>query len=285
MHYIALQSLGDNLISLSLLKSLDKGKEINILGTKHTKDIAKLIGVDSRFNIKAIFDDVPAFYDIKKQGILKAIKDFYMFLKYVNSNAVDEMVFEKRDFRSELVKFLTKSKVYCPDNSISNAYKKRRNLIAKVYKQNVTLNLYPLTIAERKQKTIIINPLTKVNLRNIKYNHLKHIINELDRKGHIIYLIDLEKKYQLFKNKVRYYLSSTSLEEVKRLMKNCDLYIGGDSFLVHLAYYLKSNYFVVFYNDNYDFLPPNATEDFYIKAHRSINFNKEISEKFTKIGV
>ena len=281
MYYLSFLALGDNLISLSMLEQLDD--KVKILGTKHTQNVAKLMGIENKFDIKIVFDDIPAFYDIKKQGILKAIKDFFNFIKYIRSNNITGIVFEKKDFRSSLISLLTKANIYYPNNLNLNVYENRKELISTVYKQSINMNSYALKI--ENPKMILINPVTRAEVRNIKCNHLKYIIDILKKNGYEIYLIDIEKKYIEFERVVDKYLTNTSLDDVKQLIKKCDLYIGGDSFLIHLAYYLKRNYFMILYRNNDDFLPPNIESNFYIKAHESDDFQVNIKEKFINIGL
>jgi ADP-heptose:LPS heptosyltransferase len=280
-HFILFQALGDNLISISLLEQLDE--KINILGTKHTKNIVKLMNLEDKFNIKVIFNDIPAFYDIRKQGVFKALKDFSKFVKYIRNNDISEIAFEKKDFRSIMVSFLTNVKVHPTDNTNPKVYENRKENIEKVYKKKIVLNKYLLKIYT--SKVIVINPLTRVEFRNIKHNHLKYIIDELNKNDYEVYLIDIEKKYQEFESEVQYYLTNTTLNDVKKLILKSDLYIGADSFLIHLAYYLKRNYFMIFYRDNDDFLPSNISNDFYLKANECSNFNEELKRKFKNIGL
>jgi len=279
--YITLQALGDNLISLSLLEQLNI--KVNILGTKHTKNIVKLIELESKFDIQVVFNDIPAFYDIKKHGILKATVDFIKFIQYLKINNIEEIIFEKKDFRSFLVSLVTNTKIYYPNNLIPKVYENRKELIENIYRQPINLNRYILKIENYKK--ILINPLTRVDVKNIKNSHLNFIINEFSKYDYEIYLIDIEKRYQEFENKVQHYLTNTTLDDVKQLIKGCDLYIGGDSFLIHLAYYFRKNYFMIFYRDNDNFLPPNITQDFYIKAHQSNDFDNELKQKFKNIGL
>jgi len=281
IYYVSLQALGDNLISLSFLEQLD-GK-VNILGTNHTKNISTLMNSQDKFNIEIIFDDIPAFYDIRKKGILEALKDFVVFIKYIKHHNIKELVFEKNDIRSRLTSLLTNTKIHSIKNASNLVYENRRQLIEKVYSQKISSNSYKLKV--KNPKIIVINPLTRVEVRNIKHSHLKYIISELNSNNYEIYLIDIEKKYQIFENEVQHYLTNTTLEDVKQLIIQSDLYIGGDSFLIHLAYYLKKNYFMVLYRDNDDFFPPNIENDFYIKAHQSADFEEELRRKFKNIGL
>jgi ADP-heptose:LPS heptosyltransferase len=280
-YYVSLLALGDNLISLSLLEQLDY--KVNILGTRHTLNIAKLMNIENKLNIEIIFEDIPAFYDIKKRGIVKSVIDFYKFIIFIKRKNINELVFEKKDFRTILVAFFTHVKIYYPDIQISKVYNNRKKFIENVYNKNIHLNKYNLQL--KSPKIIVINPLTRVELKNIKHSHLRYIIEELNQNGYEIYLVDIEKKYKEFEHKVRVYLTNTTLEDIKQLIKRCDLYIGGDSFLIHLSYYLQKNYFIIFYRDNDDFLPPNATDEFYIKAHVCNNFETEIIKKFKDIKI
>ncbi len=280
-HFVLLQALGDNLVTLSLLEQLNE--KIQIIGTNNTKVIIKLMGIEDKFNIKVVFKDIPAFYDIKKQGVIKAIKDLYRFIIYINKNNIKTLVLEKKDLRSSLISFLTKSTIYYPNNLNSKVYKNRQSMIEKIYNQKITLITYSLSI--NNPKRIVINPLTRVELKNITKHHLAYIIKLLNSNGYKIYLIDIEKKYQELSNNVYKYLTNTTLEDVKQLIIKCDLYIGADSFLIHLAYYLKRNYFIIFYRDNDNFMPQNITNNFYIKANKIDNFNGEINKKFYNIGL
>lgn len=280
-YYLSLQALGDNLISLSLLAQLNI--RVNILGTKHTKNIVKLIGLEDKFAIQVVFDDIPAFYDIRKKGLVKAIKDLYRFIRYIQKHQILEIIFEKKDFRSTLILFFTHARGYFPSQFNPKVYENRNELIENIYQQPINFNSYILKIENPKR--IVINPLTRVEVKNIDHRHLNFIINELSKYDCEIYLIDIEKRYEEFENKVQYYRTNTTLEDVKQLINECDLYIGGDSFLIHLAYYLQRNYFMIFYRDNDCFLPPNITQEFYIKAHESVDFDNELKQKFKSIGL
>lgn len=281
MYFVNFLALGDNLISLSLLSRLDA--KVNLLGTKHTHNIAKLMNLEDKFNIKIVFDDIPAFYDIRQKGVLNALKDFIIFIKFLKSHNIKEIIVEKKDFRSRLLSFLIDIQIHEPAQSNLKVYEHRKNLIEDKYSTKLSLNSYPLILSSPKK--IVINPLTRVKLRNIKKEHLHYILDILNKNSYEIVLIDFEKKYIEFKNDVKDYLTDTTLEDLKILINDCDLYIGGDSFLIHLAYCLQKNYFMVFYRDNDDFMPPNITQDFYIKAHKCDDFNINLNQKFKNVGL
>ncbi len=83
MHVACLLALGDNLITLSLLKEIafKQQQPLKILGTHLTLQIAKLLECEKHFEIIPVFENIPAFYDLKKQGVFGAMKDFFAFIK------------------------------------------------------------------------------------------------------------------------------------------------------------------------------------------------------------
>ncbi len=83
MHVACLLALGDNLITLSLLKEIafKQQQPIKILGTRLTLKIARLLECEKHFEIIPLFENVPAFYDLKKQGVFFGDEGFFMVVK------------------------------------------------------------------------------------------------------------------------------------------------------------------------------------------------------------
>ncbi|WP_104747933.1 glycosyltransferase family 9 protein [Helicobacter cetorum] len=281
MHFACLLALGDNLITLSLLREIasKQQKPLKILGTHLTLKIAKLLECEKHFEIIPIFENVPAFYEIKKQGVFLAIRDFYSLLKTIKKYHIKHLVLEKQDFRSSLLsKFI---QVSTPSKEIKNVYQNRQELFSQIYGHVFDSTQY--FINSKNPKKILINPFTRENYRNISLEHLQIILKLL--KPFSITLLDFEERYLFLKDEVTHYYTKTSLEEVKNLILESDLYMGGDSFLIHLAYYLKKNYFIFFYRDNDDFMPPNCKNEWFLKAHRSHFIEKDLREKFKNLGL
>lgn len=101
-------------------------------------------------------------------------------------------------------------------------------------------------------KKILINFFIRENYRNIFLEYLKIVLKFL--KFFCVMFLDFEEWYVFLKDEVVYYCVKISLKEVKNLILESDLYIGGDLFLIYLVYYLKKNYFIFFYRDNDDFM-------------------------------
>ncbi|KAF0999757.1 putative non-functional type II restriction endonuclease, partial [Helicobacter pylori 10700] len=105
MHVACLLALGDNLITLSLLKEIafKQQQPLKILGTRLTLKIARLLECEKHFEIIPLFENVPAFYDLKKQGVFWAMKDFLWLLKAIKKHKIKHLILEKQDFRSALL--------------------------------------------------------------------------------------------------------------------------------------------------------------------------------------
>ncbi|MCQ2929479.1 lipopolysaccharide heptosyltransferase family protein [Helicobacter pylori] len=279
MHIACLLALGDNLITLSLLKeiALKQQQPLKILGTRLTLKIAKLLECEKHFEIIPVFENIPAFYDLKKQGVFWAMKDFLWLLKTLKKRKIKRLILEKQDFRSALLsKFIP---ITTPNKEIKNVYQNRQELFSQIYGHVFDNSQYSMSL--KNPKKILINPFTRSIERSISLEHLKIILKLL--KPFCVTLLDFEERYAFLKDEVAHYRAKTSLEEVKNLILESDLYIGGDSFLIHLAYYLKKNYFIFFYRDNDDFMPPK-NENF-LKAHKSHFIEQDLAKKFRHLGL
>ncbi|MCH4599224.1 glycosyltransferase family 9 protein [Helicobacter pylori] len=281
MHTACLLALGDNLITISLLKEIafKHQQPLKILGTHLTLKIARLLECEKHFEIIPLFENVPAFYDFKKQGVFLAMKDFLWLLKAIKKHQIKHLILEKQDFRSALLaKFIP---ITTPNKEIKNVYQNRQELFSQIYGHVFDRSSYPMNL--KNPKKILINPFTRSIERSIPLEHLKIVLKLL--KPFCVTLLDFEERYAFLQNEAAHYRAKTSLEEVKNLILESDLYIGGDSFLIHLAYYLKKNYFIFFYRDNDDFMPPNGKKENFLKAYKSHSIEQDLAKKFRHLGL
>lgn len=282
-YFLSLQSFGDNLISLYLLSQID-GK-IKILGTKHTQNIARLMEVEDKVNIDVIFDDIPAFYDVKKRGMVKAFKDMFKFRQYIKEHNIKELFFEKQDIRTQMLTFGL-SKYIATKNLTKQVYINRKNLIEKYYTSTIKLKSSIKPSKGKETNRILISPSSRIQDKNIRKNDCDIIIAILKEFNFTIQLVDYTGDYIEYKDKVNEYYHNTTLSDVKELIVKSDFFIGADSFLVHLAYFFEKAFFIVFNFESFEFLPPNADViENYILTNRQINIETEFRNKFIKLGI
>ena len=245
-----MQALGDNLITLSMLSQ--SRKKIDVIGTRLTLDVAKLLGVEEQFNIRPLYEQIPAFYDMRKEGIRKALRDAMIFRCYIKRQALRELVFEKEDIRPRLLTFgLARYHAVKTEQGI---YYDRQRLIEKTVESAVTLK--PALKPATPVKTVVIAPHSRLREKDIAVNDLSSIINVLKAAGLHLRLVDYRGELERFREIVDDYVSGTTLEAVKDLIVESDFLIGCDSFLIHLAYHFDKAFFIVFKTAPSDFLPP-----------------------------
>ena len=277
-HYICLQSMGDNLISLYLLKNLEQ--EIIILGTRQTEKIAKLIGVSNNITIEVVFENIPAFYDIRRQGIFKGIRDLLIFRKFLKNKTISKLIFEKKDLRTLLIAFNRAS--YEASSVEENAYVNRKKLLEKCFSKSIILQQ---SVAPVNIQTVLIAPSSALRKRNIKVSHLDTMIQLLSTQ-YEVKLIDYQSQYRQYMHKVDAYYDNISLEKVKQLIIDSDLFIGTDSFLIHLAYYYQKAFFIIFNFEYYKFLPPYCeVMRNYIITNQQPNLKINLQNKFKELNI
>jgi ADP-heptose:LPS heptosyltransferase len=279
-NFICLQSMGDNLISLYLLSQINH--EVTILGTQQTKKISQLINTNSKLNVVVVFEKIPAFYDIRKQGIISALKDILKFRSYLKKHNIKHLVFEKKDIRTTLLTFGIAR--YDASDITKQVYINRKNLIEKCL--CTTLNLKEtLSPKPNTLKTVLIAPSSQAKNRNIQKIHLDIILKLLQHK-YKIYLLDYDKSYKSYLPKVDKYYTNLKLDEVKALIINCDLLIGTDSFLVHLSYFYEKPFFTVFNYEYFDFLPPKSEIiNNYIITNCDVDMTTKFLDRFQALKI
>jgi ADP-heptose:LPS heptosyltransferase len=282
MKYFCLfQSYGDNLISLCLLNQI-KNEKINILGTKLTLDVAKLMGFENRFNIIVIYDKIPSFYNLRKDGVIRATKDFFNLIKFLLSNNIEMLFLDKKDFRSFMISLFVKIKVPIIHNE--NTYFNRSYFFESIFNKKIVLKS---SLNFNGNKKILISGLTSRTSNNIRIDDFAYIIEILKSNKYIsITLIDLDKSYSSFSNLVDCYHTNTSLDDVKSLILEHDFYIGPDSFLIHLAYFLETPFCLVLNHLKFSFLPPSTeSNQNYIFLSNNSDNNNNIKNKLSSLNV
>lgn len=280
MHFVLMQALGDNLISLSLLQQAE-GK-IDIIGTRLTLEVAKLLGLEEKFNIHVLFDDVAAFYNVKTAGISQALQELRVFREYVKRHNLAELVFEKEDVRAKVLTFYLAE--YHAGRANCQVYLNRKSLFEKT--TGFPMMLKPALRPTAPVRTVLINPLARVRERDIGDADLEAILHVLKRHEVIIQLVDHTGRFERYRDRVDTYFAHTTLSDAKELISGCDFFIGTDSFLIHLAYYCEKAFFIVFNYEYFDFLPPGCEcIDNYVITDRVRDKEDAYYRKFRALGV
>ena len=272
-HIFLLQAYGDNAISLYILKQFCFKNDYKVHGTNLTKEIIDIVGFEANF-IK-IFEKIPAFYNMRKDGVFYAIRDFFVLYRYIKLNIPinEELYFEKKDFRFKILSFLlTDYKLNSPEYNI-NVYEDRAISFCKKFDKNVIVYNNKKV---NKKKSILINPTGRSETRHLNKSVLEELLFILKQHEISIYFVDYLGIYETFRDKVDFYYKNTSLKEAADILRNVDLYCGPDSLFLHLAFVLNKRFFCIMNYDSSYFLPLTI-KDNYIILDTALEINKQIS--------
>jgi len=278
--FVLLQAMGDNLITLSMLAQAEE--KIEILGTRLTYEVAKLLDIETKFNIRVLFGEVPAFYDVRKAGVWKAVKEIGTFRRYIRREALTDLVFEKGDVRAGILTYGIAR--YRASETSEGVYLDRKSLIELA--AGVPVTLKPAARPVAPVRTVVIAPHSRVREKDIRDTDLTALINVLKKEGLHLRLVDHTGTLDRYRNRVDEYYTHTTLAEVRDLIVDSDFMIGCDSFLIHLAYYFDKAFFVVFNAGPSDFLPPGCeTIGNFIVADHAEDKEDAYRRKFSALGV
>lgn len=269
MKYLFLmQAFGDNVVSLSNVMRLNNSESIRIFGTGLTNDIVRNLSYDIKIN--KVFDDIPSFYNIRRDGILKSVKDFLFLIKYIKENIPiqSDILLEKKDFRFKILKALLRDyKLFAVDKEL-NIYIDRARFLginSKIFQRK--------KIMDQNIDSILINPTGRSDTRHLSPKVMNAIIQNFKEYDLKIYLIDYLGFYKDFEKEVDFYYSKIKLNKAVDILKKVDLYCGPDSLFIHLAYVLDKNYFCIMNYDSSYFMPPAAIDNSHILVNKS-NLNE-----------
>jgi ADP-heptose:LPS heptosyltransferase len=258
IYHLNLLSLGDNLISLSLLAKLRTKSGVTIVGTSLTERVAALVP-HLDIPIIVVSDHVPSFYDLRKRGPRAAVMEMLKLRRTIIrlSGADDGFVFEKGGWRRQLLVGATGRRSWSPVRS-RNVYEDRRDVLNAVFGEAIALeNAQRLGQAPR---TVTINPASRVKSKALSPRTLSTIVTYLQRRSIDVCLLDPERRHGVLRHAVSDYQTGTTLEEAVALVESCDLYIGADSLFVHVAYQRRTPVLVLYNDTNLYFAPPGVAE-------------------------
>ena len=258
IYHLNLLSFGDNLISLSLLAKLRKKGGVTIVGTALTERIAALVP-HLDIPIIVVSDHVPSFYDLRKRGPRAAVLEMASLRQAITrlSGANDGFVFEKGGWRRHLLVGATGRRSWSPVRT-RNVYEDRRDLLNAVFDEAIVLES-----AQRlghAPRTVTINPASRVDAKAISRRTLTSLVTYLQRRSIDVHLLDPERQHGDLQHAVSDYQTGTTLEQAVALVENCDLYIGADSLLVHVAYQRRTPVLVLYNEANLYFAPPGVAD-------------------------
>lgn len=265
--YVSILGYGDALISLQLLqKTSPFPAPLQIAGTHITQEVQSTI-VGSTYPLVEVLPDHAAFFRARKARLHQSIRELLAVRKWAESTlGPDDMVlFEKPDPRNSLMLGRCKAHMVAPKRSTS-IYIDRQRMLQELTGCNFALPdcMQPLAAPS----SVLINPSSRVFEKEFSSTVLRNLLNIFRRRGMSISITDPDSKFVDIEDQFDQYYGRLKLPEAIRVMREHDLYIGPDSFFIHLAYYLRVPFIA---------LVPNANFNFYFAPPGSIRLRNFIS--------
>lgn len=258
LNVVCLMAYGDALITLSLIEDLPRDPDRwRVIGTGVTAKVSALLR--RPIPVTEILPDKAAFNTIKERGLHAAVHDFRIARRELRLCTApgDVLAFERSDWRNRALLSPGRRGDYAP--RLRGAYADRLIQAERLFG---TMRPWPPgTAPQRAIRTVMINPCARYRNRWLSARLMDNVLRLCTERGWKLTLVDPCAQYVHHAEHAERYLRRPSLEQAADALRGVDLYIGPDSFFVHLAYYYAIPHFAFFHPDNLYFQTPGMREN------------------------
>ena len=281
MNYlVTIQGHGDALISYMIAKNIKNDKLVIIC---NNQSVSLLKNYISDENI--ISDEFSSLYNIRKDGILKAIKSWFILINYLQKvNKNDKIYFEKNDFRFKITKLFVRSSMFAPENSHNCIYKKRQLLFDTELPFTYLINPDQLKLINKK---IIIFPGSRIKAKEISPNDIQQLFDFFNLYTHNVKLYYFVNDNIPSLNNIKSNINTfDSIKTMINAIESADIIISADSLPLHVTYFLNK-LVIPFYNNkiNIDWLPIGVGEFVILNQNNKIIFSNKLLDIWKKINI
>jgi ADP-heptose:LPS heptosyltransferase len=276
-YLVTIQGHGDALISYMIAKNI-KNEELVIICNNQSLSLLKYYISGE----KIISDEFSSLYNIRKDGILKAIKSWIILVKYLRKiSKKDKIYFEKNDFRFIITKYFVHYNSFAPDDQSFCIYKKRQMLFGTDFPFTYLINAEQLRLDNKK---VIIFPGSRIKAKEISTNSIQQLFNVLK-----MYKTNIELHYFIHDDIPSIYLKQTytkkfdTIENMIKAIESADIIISADSLPLHVTYFLNKPV-IPFYNIkvNSDWLPIGVSDFLILNNNNKNIFSENLSRIWSK---
>lgn len=236
--YLAVQSWGDNVVSLRLLEELRGTAPVRVLGTRLTREIADVTGFDA-FPVTVLPTDVLALYDVRVAGIQNAVRDFLRLRRAIAAlaGAGTTVLFENHRRRGthRLLQLASGGFRFAQPPAGVSAYEDRQTMLEQVLGRQIAL---PATRPPRASRRVVIAPGARMPFRAFPAVVMDNLLEYFTRRGSEICLVDATGDYERYRSRAQRYLARAPLAASVAEVRRADLAVVPDSLFLHLAYAL-----------------------------------------------
>lgn len=257
LHFVCAMAYGDCLITLSQLEQATASEDRwQLIGTGVTRRVSQLLR--RPLPVAELLADKAAFYTIKERGPAAAVSDFLRVRAELKKRCApgDRLAFERRDLRNSALIPPGCSGVFAPRSQ--SAYDDRRALVQALL--GTTTDWAPVGAPALPVRRVTINPCARYRRRWLSRELIDNVVRLTQERGWQLTLIDPCGQYAAWASQVQTYLPRPDLTVAAQALRDSDLYLGPDSFFIHLAHYYRVPHFGFYYPDHQYFLTPGMRE-------------------------
>jgi hypothetical protein len=242
---LTFKAFGDFLIAVNVprfLKTSDSIEPISLIAAHHVRQLAGALEI-SESRVEYISDsvssDVPVIYDVKKRGVIAALKSLQNIRRLVDRIPHDaEFIFDNYGWRERII--ASGRRVYqlpTPANNIYLAYDNLFKNMGYIF----DLQYSPSLVNIRRA---LIVPRARMNFRVISSLIISNIYNELAARGIEVEVVLLEHEEIEVPRNLRVRVIPRSFIALVDSIRSSDLVVSADSLPSHLSAYLDVPIFV-----------------------------------------
>lgn len=257
LHYVCLMAYGDALVTLSVLEDLppEPGRW-RVIGTRVTAQVSELLR--QPIPVVEILPDKAAFNTIKERGVRAALADFGVArraLRHLTAPG-DVLAFERSDLRNRGLLSRGRKGDYAARQD--SAYSDRQDQASRLFgPRPAWQSVLP---PARTVREVAVNPCARYRNRALSSTLIGNVLRLGGEQGWKLTLIDPCGEYGHLASSVSRYLPRPTLLDAAAALRRADLYVGPDSFFIHLAYYYRIPHFGFYHPANLYFLTPGMRE-------------------------
>jgi ADP-heptose:LPS heptosyltransferase len=256
---LSLLGYGDALITAALLERAGSSVEhVRTVGTSITAKVGELLE-QPRAPDQVLFDEVPAFYALKKHGPVQALKDALTLRRWSQSHVApsDTLIFEKPPSVRNRWMVSGRGATIIEIPKHTTVYQDRAEVLAPLIGNH---RFPPVALPTGKAKTLLINPSSRIAEKALTVGAVRGLVEAARVRDIAVTLVDVDGTFAAVAGEVDHYLLKPALADAARALKASDRYIGPDSFFLHLAYYYRVPELVFFPEGSNYFRPPGLFE-------------------------
>ena len=263
-YVVLLRAMGDCVISFGLLQNVRPSAGLKVVGTQLAGRVAAALPFTQHpfESVLALSgggrraDDVAAFFDLKQSGVRRAMADLRTVRAALRGllRPGDRVLLEHADWRNRFVVPGGNGVAMLAPPRGASIYADRLWLFRSAFGD--LPDLRPCRRPGSRPRTMAVNPGARQDFKRLPPRVVENLVRHAHARGIAVHLLDPAGHHAAVAGQVERYIAHPPLPAALEVLREADLYVGSDSFFLHLAYYLDKPLFAIVPVELPYFAPP-----------------------------